>query len=87
MNEDKAIMLKRVMETELFEKYMNDLLYLSTGEQKYAEKFKKHSHTIRTLEYIFCVLGIDIQTIISDADYDKIIGAVNYQIKAMNEEN
>lgn len=87
MNEDKVIMLKRVMETELFEKYMNDLLYLSTGKQKYAEKLKKHSHTIRTLEYVFCVLGIDIQTIISDADYEKIIGAVNYQIKAINDKD
>ena len=87
MNKDKVLQLKRVMETELFEKYMNDLLYLSTGEQKYAEKFKKHSHTIRTLEYIFFVLGIDIQTIVSDADYEKIIKMVNYQIKAMNKED
>lgn len=87
MNEDKVIRLKRVMETELFEKYMNDLLYLSTGEQKYAEKFKKHGHTIRTLEYVFYVLGIDIQTIISGADYEKIIGAVDYQIKAINDKD
>lgn len=75
------------METEIFEKYMNDLLYLSTGEQKYAEKFKKHGYVIRTLEYIFFVLGIDIQTIVSDADYEKIIGAVNYQIKVINDKD
>lgn len=33
------------------------------------------------------MLGIDIQTIVSDADYEKIIKMVNYQIKAMNEKD
>lgn len=87
MNEDKVIQLKKAMETELFEKYMNDLLYLSTGEQKYSEKVKKHGHAIRTMEYVFFVLGIDVQTIVSDADYEKIIKMVNCQLKAMNEKD
>lgn len=85
MNEDKVLKLKRVMEVEIYEKFMNELLYLSTDEQKYAEKSKKHGHTIRTIEYIFSVLNIDMQTIVSDTDYDKIIKMVNYNIKAMNE--
>lgn len=70
---------------EIYDKYINSVLYDRTHKQEYADKYIVHNHAEQVIEHILYILGIDNLNFISDIEREIIVNSAEIQAKAIEE--